>query len=226
MQILTKYKGGSLGNAPAVDALLSPKDAVEVRREFITESAITTHTYTLTNATVTRSTTLGTGVWTLSQASAAVYALTSVGAVAQTLAGRTITYETSASMTDVTTASIAMFVGLGSSSTLSPITVAGAADGTRSCIGFSFAAGTINGVIGNGATVTSVALATGNTAGTLRRLGFVVKGAGTVDWYVDGQFVSTSSATLPTVVLYEQYATAATTATGVAIDYTYIAYTR
>lgn len=226
MQILTKYKGGSLGNAPTVDALLSPRDAVEVRRDFITESAITTHTYTLTNATVTRSTTLGTGVWTLTQASAAVYSLTSVGAVTQTLAGRTITYETSASMTDVTTASIAMFVGLGSSSTLSPITTAGAADGTRSCIGFAFVQGAINGVIGNGATVTSVALATGNTAGTLRRLGFVVKGTNVVDWYVDGNYVSTSSVTVPTAVLYEQYATAATTATGVAIDYTYIAYTR
>ena len=195
MQLITKYKGGSLGNAPAVDALLSPKDAVEVRREFITESAITTHTYTLTASVVTRSTTVGTGVWTTTQAGAAAYALTSVGAVCQTAASRTITFESSVGLTDVTTGSAAMFVGLGSSSTLAPITVAGAADGTRSCIGFALTQGLINGVIGNGATVTSVALATGNTASTLRRLGFVVKGTGTVDWYVDGNYVSTSSAT-------------------------------
>lgn len=224
MQILTKYKGGSLANALTADAILSPKDAVEVRREFITESPITTHTYVLTNATVTRSTTVETGVWTTTQATAAAYALTSASVVAKAAAGRNIAFETYAAMTDVTTASIAMFVGLSSSATVAPITTAGVPDATRSSIGFAFNQGSILGCFGSAATGT-VTLATGNTAGTYRRLGFVVKGTTSIDWYVDGTYVTTST-TVPTTAMYEQYSTAASAATGVAIDWTHIVYGR
>ena len=224
MQILTKYKGGSLGNAPAVDALLSPKDAVEVRREFITESPVTSQTYVLTGAiTVTRSTTLDTGVWTTSNSSAAVYGLVSAVPVTKAVAGRNIMFETYVAVTALT-ASQSMFVGLSSSSTAAPITAAGAANGSLSCVGFAFVEGEIRGVIGHAAVVVSATLATGNTAGAYRRLGFVIKGLSTVDWYVDGQFVTTST-TVPTTVLFESYSTAGT-ANGVSIDWTYLAYSR
>ena len=224
MQILTKYKGGSLGNAPAVDALLSPKDAVEVRREFITEIPVTAHQYVLTGAiTVTRSATADTGVWTTSNSSAAVYGLASAVPVTKAVAGRNIMFETYVAVTDVTTSSVAMFVGLSSSGTVAPITSAGVPDASRSCIGFAFVAGAINGVFGTAATGT-VALATGNTAAAFRRLGFVVKGTTQIDWYVDGQYVTTST-TVPTTAMFESYSTAGT-ANGVAIDWTYLAYSR
>ena len=223
MQILTKYKSGSLGNAPAADALLSPKDAVEVRRDFITESPVTAHTYVLTNATVTRSATLESGVWTTTNATAAACGVCSAVPVTKAVGGRNIMYETYVAVTDVTTASQAFFVGLSSSGTVAPITSAGVPDATRSCIGFAFVAGAINGVFGTAATGT-VALATGNTAAAYRRLGFVVKGTTQIDWYVDGQFI-TSSVTVPTTAMFESYSTAGT-ANGVAIDWTYLAYSR
>jgi hypothetical protein len=227
MQILTKYKGGSLGNAPAVDALLSPKDAVEVRREFITESPVTAHTFTITGGPViTRSSSLETGVWTTTTnaSSAAAYALASGVPVTKAAAGRSIMFETYVAMTDVTTASIAFFVGLSSSGTVAPITTAGVPDASRSCIGFAFVQGAINGVFGTAATGT-VALATGNTAAAYRRLGFVVKGTTQIDWYVDGQYVTTST-TVPTTAMFESYSTAAAAATGIAVDWTYLAYSR
>lgn len=224
MQILTKYKGGSLGNAPAVDALLSPKDAVEVRREFITESPVTAHTYVLTGAiTLTRSATADTGVWTTSNTSAAVYALASAVPVTKAAAGRNIMFETYVAVTDVVAASQSMFVGLSSSGTVSPITAAGVPNASQSCIGFAFVAGAINGVFGTAATGT-VALATGNTAAAFRRLGFVVKGTTQIDWYVDGQYVTTST-TVPTTAMFESYSMAGS-ANGVAIDWTYLAYSR
>lgn len=226
MQILTKYKGGSLGCAPTADALLSPKDAVEVRREFITESPVTAHTFVITGApTITRSSSLATGVWTTTtNATPAAYALASAVPVCQAAAGRNIAFECYAAMTDVTTASIAFFVGLSSSGTVAPITTAGVPDGTRSSIGFAFNQGSILGCFGSAAGGT-VTLATGNTAGTYRRLGFVVKGTGTIDWYVDGNYITTST-TVPTTVMFESYSTAAAAATGVSIDWTHIAYSR
>lgn len=226
MQILTKYKGGSLANSPTADALLSPKDAVEVRREFITESPVTAHTYVLTGGpTITRSTTIETGVWTTTtNGTPAAYAVTSAAPVCKAASGRLISFETYAAMTDVTTASIAMFVGLSSSATLAPVTTAGVPDANRSSIGFAFIQGNILGCFGSAATGT-VTLATGNTAGLYRRLGFVVKGTTTIDWYVDGAYV-TSSTTVPTTVMYEQYSTAAAAATGISVDWTHIAYSR
>jgi len=224
MQILTKYKGGSLANSPTADALLSPKDAVEVRREFITESSTTAHTFVITGApTVTRSSTAESGVWTTTtNATPAAYALASAVPVTKAASGRLISYECYAAMTDVTTASIAMFVGLSSSGTLCPVTTAGVPDATRSSIGFAFIQGNILGCFGSAGTVT---LATGNTAGTFRRLGFVVKGTTTIDWYIDGAYV-TSSTTVPTTAMFESYSTAAAAATGVSIDWTHIAYSR
>lgn len=226
MQILTKYKGGSLGNAPAVDALLSPKDAVEVRREFITESPVTAHTFVLTGApTITRSATADTGVWTTTtNGTPAAYAVASAVPVTKAQTGRNIMFETYVAMTDVTTASIAFFVGLSSSGSVAPITTAGVPDANRSCIGFAFVQGAINGVFGTAATGT-VALATGNTAAAYRRLGFVVKGVTQIDWYVDGAFVATST-TVPTTAMFESYSTAAAAATGIAVDWTYLAYSR
>ena len=41
MQILTKYKGGSLGNAQTADALLAPNEAVMLSREFFTNITAT-----------------------------------------------------------------------------------------------------------------------------------------------------------------------------------------
>ena len=226
MQILTKYKGGSLANSPTADALLSPKDAVEVRREFITESPVTAHTFVLTGApTITRSTTSETGVWTTTtNATPAAYAVASAAPVCKAQSGRLISFETYAAMTDVSTASIAMFVGLSSSGTVAPVTTAGVPNATQSSIGFAFNQGNILGCFGLAATGT-VTLATGNTAGTYRRLGFVVKGTTTIDWYVDGAYV-TSSTTIPTTVMYESYSTAAAAATGIAVDWTHLAYSR
>jgi len=226
MQILTKYKGGSLANSPTADALLSPKDAVEVRREFITESSTTAHTFVITGApTITRSSTADSGVWTTTtNATPAAYAFGSAVPVTKAVSGRLISYECYAAMTDVTTASIAMFVGLSSSGTLSPVTTAGVPDATRSSIGFAFNQGNILGCFGSAATGT-VTLATGNTAGTFRRLGFVVRGTTTIDWYIDGAYV-TSSTTVPTTVMFELYGTAAAVATGISVDWTHIAYSR
>jgi hypothetical protein len=227
MQILTKYKGGSLANSPTADAILSPKDAVEVRREFITESSTTAHTFVITGAPVlTRSSSLATGVWTTATngTTAAAYALASAVPVTQAASGRVISYECYAAMTDVTTASIAMFVGLSSSGTVSPVTTAGVPDGTRSSIGFAFNQGNILGCFGSAAGGT-VTLATGNTAGTYRRLGFVVKGTASIDWYIDGAYVTTST-TVPTTVMFESYSTAAAAATGISVDWTHIAYNR
>ena len=226
MQILTKYSGGSLGNAPTADALFSPKDAVEVRREFITESSVTAHTFVITGApTITRSSTAATGVWTTTtNATPAAYALASAVPVCQAAAGRVIAFECSAAMTDVTTASISMFVGLSSSGTVAPVTTAGVPDATRSSIGFAFNQGNILACFGSAATGT-LTLATGNTAGTFRRLGFVVKGTSSIDFYVDGVLVNTAT-TVPTTAMFESYSTAAAAATGVSIDWMHLSYTR
>lgn len=226
MQILTKYKGGSLGNAPTADALLSPKDAVNLTREFITESPVTAHTFTLTGSpAVTRSTTIVTGAFVIaSNATPAVYAVASSAPVAQASADRVIYAEWRVAVTDVTTASCAQFVGLSSSGTVAPITTAGVPDTSRSCIGFAFVQGAINGVFGTAATGT-VALATGNTAGTQRRLGFVVKGTSSIDWYVDGNYVTTST-TVPTTVMYESYSNASAVQQGCTVDYFHLSYAR
>lgn len=226
MQILTKYSGGSLGNAPTADALFSPKDAVVLHREFMAESAVTAHTYTLTGSpSVTRSTTVPGGAFVIaSNATPAAYAVNSTSIVTQAAADRIIMCEMRVAVTDVTTASCAQFVGLNSSATLAPITVAGVPDATRSCIGFAFVQGAINGVFGSAATGT-IALATGNTAGTFRRLGFVVKGTSSIDFYVDGVLAGTAT-TVPTTVMYESYSNAAAVQQGCTVDYMHLAYNR
>ena len=226
MQILTKYKAGSLFNAPIADALLNPREAVSLFRDFIWENIVTAQQYVLTGGpAITRSTTVCTGVWGIaSNSTPAVYCVASTGAVTQAAAGRIISCEFLVAVTDVTTASCAQFVGLSSSGTVAPITVAGVPDATRSCIGFAFVQGAINGVFGSAATGT-VALATGNTAGAYRRLGFVVKGTTSIDWYVDGNFVTTST-TVPTTAMFESYSNASAVQQGCSVDYMALSFTR
>lgn len=226
MQILTKYNGGSLGHAPSADALISPKDAVVLHREFMAESAVTGHTYTLTGSpSVTRSTTVASGAFVIaSNATAAAYAVNSTSVVAQAAADRVIMFEARVAVTSVSAANAAQFVGLNSSATLAPITVAGVPDGTRSCIGFSFVEGEIKGVFGSAAGGV-ITLATGNTAGTFRRLGFVVKGTSSIEFYVDGVLSGTAT-TVPTTVMYESYSNASGVQQGCTVDYMHLAYTR
>lgn len=226
MQILTKYKAGSLFNAPIADALLNPREAVSLFRDFIWENIVTAQQYVLTGAPViTRSTTVCTGVWGIAAASTPVaYCVGSTGAVTQAAANRIISCEFLVAVNDVVTASCAQFVGLSSSGTLAPITVAGVPNATQSCIGFAFVAGAINGVFGTAATGT-VALATGNTAAAYRRLGFVVKGTTQIDWYVDGNFVTTST-TVPTTAMFESYSNASTVQQGCSVDYMALSFTR
>lgn len=226
MQILTKYKGGSLGNAQTADALLSPKDAVNITREFITESPVTAHTFVLTGGPViTRSTTIVTGAFGIASAGTpAAYAVASAAPVVQPATDRNICAEWRVAVTDVATASCAQFVGLSSSGTVAPITTAGVPDATRSCIGFAFVQGSINGVFGTAATGT-VTLATGNTAGTMRRVGFIVRGTSSIDWFVDGTYVTTST-TVPTTVMYESYSNASAVQQGCTVDYFHMSYAR
>ena len=226
MQILTKYKAGSLFNAPIADALLNPREAVSLFRDFIWENIVTAQQYVLTGAPViTRSATVCTGVWGIaSNGTPAAYCVGSTGAVTQAAANRIISCEFSVAVTDVTTANCAQFVGLSSSGTVAPITVAGVPDASRSCIGFAFVAGAINGVFGTAATGT-VALATGNTAAAYRRLGFVVKGTTQIDWYVDGNFVTTST-TVPTTAMFESYSNASAVQQGCSVDYMALSFTR
>jgi hypothetical protein len=226
MQILTKYKGASLGNATTGDALLSPNNAFVVHQEFVNESPVTAHTFTLTGSpAVSKSATVVGGALVIaSNATPAAFGVVTTAPVAQAAAGRNIYCEMSIAVTDVTTASCAQFAGLSSSATVAPITVAGVPDATRSCIGFAFVAGAINGVFGSAATGT-VALATGNTAGTLRRLGFVVKGTTSIDWYVDGAYVTTST-TVPTTVMFESFSNASAVQQGCTVDYFHLTWNR
>lgn len=226
MQILTKYKGGSLGNAPVADALLNPREAVVLQREFFTTGNATATAFTATGGpAISASTAIATGAVIIASAGTPVaYAYASTAPVTQAAAGRTISFEVMVSATSVTAASAAQFVGLSSSGTLCPITAAGVPNGTQSCIGFAFVEGAINGVFGSAAGGT-IALATGNTAGTMRRLGFVVKGLTSIDFYVDGTMVATVT-TVPNTIMYESYSNASAVQQGCTVDYMHLAYTR
>lgn len=226
MQILTKYKGASLANAPVVDALLNPREAVVLQREFFQTGAAGAFGFSSTGSpAISVSTTIATGAVVVASAGTpAAYAFASTAPVTQAAAARIISFEVMVSATSVTTANAAQFVGLSSSNTLCPITVAGVPNGTQSCIGFAFVEGAINGVFGSAAGGT-IALATGNTAGTMRRLGFVVKGLSAIDFYVDGAMVATAT-TVPSTVMYESYSNASALQQGCTVDYMHLAYNR
>jgi hypothetical protein len=212
MQILTKYKGGSLGNAPVVDAILSPKDAIVFFDDF--EQTIPTGTRnTITAGTGCTGTvgTLDTGVAIATHGTTAsqTVVVAHTSACVKADATRIISFEASVSANVVALAnSGSSFIGFSQLAvTTASVTAAGAADGTNSAIGFAFRAdGALATVVSNGAVIataqvlvaTPVATA---TTGKTYRLGMVIKNSASVDFYVNGQFVTTVTAALDTTNL-------------------------
>lgn len=224
MQILTKYKGGSLGNSPTADALLSPKEAVVLSREFWQNITATGLDFTVTAGTAARETSYATGVWGLVTSAADGHAY-SIAPVTQVAANRKIYFETSVAV-DTIASSGASFVGLSNTSGTVPVTTAGAMNGTQDGIGFVFTTTAISAVTGDGATVTSTSVGTA-AANTFVRLGFVVDGTSKVTFYVDGVEKATATTGISTDVMYETYATKYATANKkILVDWTHLAYTR
>lgn len=224
MQILTKYKGGSLGNSPTADALLSPKDAVTLSREFFNNITATGVDFTVTAGTAARETGYATGVWGLVTSGADGHAY-SIAPVVQLAAGRTICYEAMVAVSTIA-ASGSSFIGLSNTSGTVPVTTGGAMDGTRDGIGFTFTTSAIAAVTGDGATVTSAAIGTA-AADTFVRLGFVVDGTSKVSFFLNGDLVATATTGLSTDVMFETYATKYATANKkILVDYMHLSYTR
>lgn len=224
MQILTKYSGGSLGNAPTADALFSPKDAVVLTREFFNNITATGVDFTVTAGTAARETGYATGVWGLVTSAADAHAY-SIAPATQVAAGRKIYFEALVAVSTIA-ASGSSFIGLSNTSGTVPVTTAGAMNGTQDGIGFTFTTSAIAAVTGDGATVTSAAVGTA-AADTFVRLGFVVDGTSKVTFYVNGNEVATATTGISTDAMFETYATKYATANKkILVDYVHIAYTR
>ena len=224
MQILTKYKGGSLANAPTADALLSPKDAVVLSREFWQNITATGLDFTVTAGTAAREATYATGVWGLVTSAADAHAY-SIAPVVKFQAGRKVFFEAYVAVS-IITASGSSFIGLSNTSGTVPVTTGGAMNGTQDGIGFTFTTSAIAAVTGDGATVTSAAVGTA-AADTFVRLGFVVDGIDKVTFYVDGVEVATATSGISTDVMYETYATKYATANKkILVDWMHLAYSR
>lgn len=241
MQILTKYK--SAGNhAPIADAMISPKDAVMFFDDF--EQTIPTATRnTLTAATGGTATvgTTDTGIASIVHGTTASQTVAVAHASACVRAGvdRTIYFEALCSANAVAlTNSGSSFIGFSQvAANTAPITTAGAADGTNSSIGFAFREdGALATVVSNGATIATAAVlvptpVANATAGKTYRLGMVIKGSTSVDFYVDGVYANTVSASLDTTNLMRLHlctrgSTSTTALRGLYVDYVQYAYTR
>ena len=227
MQILTKYKGGSLGNAPVADALVSPKDAVVVFRDFITNTTATALDFTNTNGTLAASGSYDSGVISLTGATAADYMLNSIAPVTQFKAGRKVFFETYVATTTIA-ASGSLFVGLSNTAATVPVTTAGAMNGTQKGIGFSITTSVIAAVTGDGATVSSTSISTAATANGFVRLGFVVDGISKVTFFVNGISVGEATTGISdSVLMFETYAVKyATALKPFLVDWTQISYQR
>jgi len=228
MQILTKYKGGSLGaNALTADAILSPKDAYVLSREFFSR---TDANYTLTGGPTVNIAATGTEsemglMTTATNATPAVYAVASPHPVALPRAGRTIAYECRVSIDNISTATAAFFVGLSNAIGTIPVTTAGVAN--AKCVGFVFDQAQIRGVC-FGTTAGSVTLTTAAAVNTRYRLGFVMRDLTNIDFWFEGTYVGTVSTgtAMPDVILYEQYGQTTTAAKGCAVDYLHLTCSR
>lgn len=212
MQILTKYKGGSLGNAPVVDAILSPKDAYMFFDDFEqTIPTATRNTLTIGSGGSATVGTLDTGVAVIGCGATAstTSTIAHTSACVKADATRIISFEAQVSANAVSlTNSGSSFVGFSQlAAATASVTAAGAADGTNSAIGFVFRAdGALATVVSNGAAIataqvlvaTPVATA---VTGKTYRLGMVIKNSSSVDFYVNGQFVTTVTAALDTTSL-------------------------
>lgn len=224
MQILTKYKGGSLGNAPVADALLAPREAVLLQREFFNNITATGVDFTVTAGTAARETTYATGVWGLVTSAADGHAY-SIAPVVQFAAGRKVCFEAMVAVSTIA-ASGSSFIGLSNTSGTVPVTTAGAMNGTQDGVGFTFTTTAIAAVTGDGVTVTSTAVGTA-AADTFVRLGFVVDGTSKVTFYVNGIEVATATSGISTDVMYETYATKYATANKkILVDWMCLSYTR
>lgn len=224
MQILTKYKGGALGNAQTADALLAPNEAVVLSREFFNNITATGVDFTVTAGTAARETTYATGVWGLVTSAADGHAY-SIAPVVQFAAGRKVCFEAMVAVSTIA-ASGSSFIGLSNTSGTVPVTTAGAMNGTQDGVGFTFTTTAIAAVTGDGATVTSTAVGTA-AADTFVRLGFVVDGTSKVTFYVNGIEVATATSGISTDVMYETYATKYATANKkILVDWMHLAYNR
>jgi len=224
MQILTKYKGGSLANSPTADALLSPKDAVTLSREFFNNITATGVDFTVTAGTAAREATYDTGVWGLVTSAADAHAY-SIAPATKFAAGRKVFFEAYVAVSTIA-ASGSSFIGLSNTSGTVPVTTAGAMNGTQDGIGFTFTTTAIAAVTGDGVAVTSASVGTA-AADTFVRLGFVVDGVDKVTFFVDGVEVATATSGISTDVMYETYATKYATANKkILVDWMHLAYTR
>jgi hypothetical protein len=242
MQILTKYKGGSLGNAPVVDALLSPKDAVQFFDDFEqTIPSATRNTLTVGTGCTGTVGTLDTGVAIALHGSTASQTVTvaHTSACVKVDAGRVIAFEAyvSASVVSLTNSG-SSFIGFSQlAAATASVTTAGAGDGTNSAIGFAFRQdGALATVVANGATVATAQVlvatpvATASTGKTYR-LGMVIKNNTSVDFYVNGNLITTVTASLDTTNLMRLHmdtigGTSTTALRGLYVDYVSYAYGR
>ena len=228
-QVITKYKGGSLNNAPIADALFSPKDAVQLYREFFAIPTASGETYTLTAAPVLAAdTTASTGVLSIASPGTPVaFGVCTPVPVVIPAQNKSVYAEWYVAQA-VTTASAAQFVGLSSSGTASPVTAAGAMNGSISGAGFVFIGTEVRAVNAAGATVASSTLPITSSVKLFHRLGLVINGTSSIDYYLNGQLITTARATtgIPIVALYESYSSAATVATGCFVDWFQLAYQR
>lgn len=228
-QVITKYKGGSLNNAPIADALFSPKDAVQLYREFFAIPTASGETYTLTGAPVLApDTTLSTGVLSIASPGTPIaFGVCSPVPLVTPAQNRNVYAEWYVAQA-VTSASAAQFVGLSSSGIVSPVTSVGAMNGTQSGVGFVFIGTEVRAVNAAGATVASTTLPITSSVKLFHRLGFVMNGVSSIDYYLNGQLMTTARATtgIPIVPLYESYSTAGTVATGCFVDWFQLAYQR
>jgi hypothetical protein len=237
MQILTSRSAGCLNNAPIADAIFDPKEAVYRFDDFFHQVASAdTNLYNITigaSTTVLHSTSVTTGVWTLTSTSAADVQVNSWSPTV-VLAGTRSVYFEAVVAVDTIASSGAAFIGLGSAagSGTTPatcISTAGAMDGSASGVGFTITAAAIKGVCGKGADIgTPVTIATA-VAGTYYRLGFRVDGLNKVTYFLNGAQIGTieTTAAIPTANLYLDIAVkAATAAKALSIDNLVLAYDR
>jgi hypothetical protein len=237
MQILTKYKGGSLANAPVADAILDPKSAVHRFDDFFSEAASAdTNFFNITigtSTTVTHSTTVSTGVWNLLSTSSADVQVNSWTPTVTLAVGRKVYFEALVAVSTIASSGAA-FIGFGdragsSTTAATCIDTAGAMDGTNNGIGFTIAAAAIRGVCGKGASVaTPVSVGTA-VAETYYRLGMVIDGLDKVTYYLDGTEIGsvTDTAVVPTQALFLDIAIkAAAAAKTLRVDHITLAYTR
>lgn len=240
MQILTKYK--SAGNhAPIADALISPKDAVMFFDDY--EQTIPTGTRnTLTAGAGTASVgTTDTGIASIVHGATAsqTIAVAHTSATVRAGADRFIYFEALCSANAVALAnSGSSFIGFTqTAAATAPIATAGAADGTNSSIGFAFRAdGALATVVSNGATIATAQVlvaspVVNSTAGKTYRLGMVIKGSTSVDFYLNGVYSTTVTAALDTTNLMRLHmctlgGTSTTALRGLYVDYVQYAYTR